>query len=150
MLKRLPSAGQVVLAGSLLYVINSLLDWQQSTSYSFLGTGVRYATYARTEWHGVGVIAGVLGSALLLLEVARRTFRTFEVGQEALDNMLIALLAVGLAVTTVLAFLSQSLLRNWPAWVGLVLSIVLVTASVVRARFGVSASGTIAPDAIRG
>src|SRR6266536_1596546 len=63
MLKKLPREVQVVLGGSLLYLIFSFLDWQQ---VSFLG-----AHAGISEWHGVGVIAGLLALALLLWEGTR-------------------------------------------------------------------------------
>src|SRR2546422_11658277 len=63
MLRKLPREVQVVLGGSVLYLLFSFLAWQQ---VSFLG-----AHAGISEWHGVGVIAGLLALALLLWEGAR-------------------------------------------------------------------------------
>lgn len=116
---------QVVLAGSVLYLIASFLDWQQ-VSFSGFSAGV-------TEWHGVGVIAGLLVIALLVWELARR----FSV-EIPLGPLTPGLLSVGLAlmllIFTVITFLSHSTARHWPAWLGLLLSIAIGTAAVRRAK----------------
>ena len=62
-LKQLPRDLQVVLGGTVLYLIMSFLDWQQ-VSVGPLSVGV-------TEWHGIGIVAGLLAMALLAWEAAR-------------------------------------------------------------------------------
>jgi hypothetical protein len=125
MLRKLPREVQVVLGGSLLYLLFSFLDWQQ---VSFLS-----AHAGISEWHGVGVIAGLLALALLLWEGARLLGLRIEFGPitAGLGSIGLALL---LLVFTVITFLTHNEARHWPAWVGLLLSIVITIAAFRRAR----------------
>jgi hypothetical protein len=125
MLRKLPREVQVVLGGSLLYLLFSFLDWQQ---VSFLG-----AHAGISEWHGIGVIAGLLALALLLWEGARLLGLRIEFGPitAGLGSIGLALL---LLVFTVITFLTHNEARHWPAWLGLLLSIVITIAAFRRAR----------------
>ncbi|HEX7526577.1 MAG TPA: hypothetical protein VF327_09730 [Gaiellaceae bacterium] len=85
------------------------------------------------EWHGVGIIAALLGIALLAWEGARLLGARIEFGPvtPGLGSVGIALL---LLLFTVITFLSHSDARHWPAWVGLLLSIAIAGAALRRAR----------------
>ncbi|HZT15229.1 MAG TPA: hypothetical protein VFA19_04725 [Gaiellaceae bacterium] len=124
-LTRLSRETQAALAASVLYLIFSFLDWQQ-VSLSFITVG-------RSEWHGVGVIAGLLVVALLLWEAVRLLEVRIELG-----SVTPGLISVGLALLlllfTIITFLSHSTARHWPAWLGLLLSIVIAACAIVRAR----------------
>jgi len=124
-LKGLSREVQVVLGGGVLYLIFSFLDWQQVS-----GFGV---TVGRSEWNGVGIIAGLLAIALLLWEAARLFAVKVPLGSlsEGLVSLGIALL---LALFTVITFLTHGTARHWPAWIGLLLSLAIAAAAVVRAR----------------
>jgi hypothetical protein len=125
MLKKLPREVQVVLGGSLLYLIFSFFDWQQ-VSFGPVTAGI-------TEWHGIGIIAGLLAIALLLWEAARLFQVTVPLG-----TLTPGLVSVGLAllllVFTVITFLTHNEARHWPSWIGLLLSIVIAAAAFARAR----------------
>lgn len=133
MLKKLSREVQVVLGCGVLYLILSFLDWQQ-VSFGPVTAGV-------TEWHGIGVLAGLLVIALLLWEAAR----LFQVKIQ-LGSVTPGLVSVGLAllllIFTVITFLSHSTARHWPAWLGLVLSIAIAGAALARAK----AEGVQMPD----
>jgi hypothetical protein len=134
---------QVVLGGSLLYLIDSFLDWQQ---VSFLN-----AHAGISEWHGVGVIAALLAIALLLWEAGRLLGARTQVGPitPGLGSIGLALL---LLLFTVITFLTHNEVRHWPSWVGLFLSIAITAAAFRRARaegvdvreYGAIASGLAA------
>lgn len=115
-LSKLPRDLQIVLGGTVLYLIISFFDWQQ-VSFSGITAGV-------TEWHGVGIIAGLLAIALLAWEAMRLLSIKVELGPltPALLSVSLALL---LTLFTVITFLSHSTARHWPAWIGLILSIVI-------------------------
>jgi hypothetical protein len=125
MLRKLPREVQVVLGGSLLYLLFSFFDWQQ---VSFFG-----AHAGITEWHGVGVIAGLLALALLAWEGARLLGLRIEFGPitPGLGSIALALL---LLLFTVITFLTHNEARHWPAWAGLLLSIAITVAAFRRAR----------------
>jgi len=124
-LTRLSRETQAVLAASVLYLVMSFLDWQQ-VSFSFITVG-------RSEWHGIGVVAGLLVIVLLLWEAARLLEVKIELG-----TLTPGLISVGLALLlllfTIITFLSHSTARHWPAWIGLLLAIVVAGAAVARAR----------------
>jgi len=124
-LTRLSRETQAVLAASVLYLIFSFLDWQQ-VSFSFITVG-------RSEWHGVGVVAGLLVIALLLWEAVRLLDVKIELGSVT-PGLISVALALLLLLFTIITFLSHSTARHWPAWLGLVLSIVVAACAVVRAR----------------
>lgn len=133
MLKKLPREVQVVLGGGVLYVIFSFLDWQQVSAGPF--------SFGVNEWHGIGVVAGLLAIALLLWEVARLFQLNIQLGPvtPGLASVGLALL---LLLFTVITFLTHGTARHWPAYVGLVLSIAIAAAAFARAR----AEGVQMPD----
>ena len=133
MLSKLSRDAQIVLAGCVLYVIVSFLDWQQ-VSFLNVHAGI-------SEWHGVGVVAGLLALALLVWEAARLFGARTELGPvtPGLGSVGLALL---LLLFTVVTFLTHGTARHWPAWVGLLLAIAIAAFAVRRAR----AEGVEMPD----
>jgi hypothetical protein len=123
--KNLSREAQVVLGGGVLFLIISFLDWQQ---VSLLGNA-----YGLTLWHGIGVVAGLLVIALLLWEAGR----LFDVKVQ-LGTLSEGLVSVGLALLfalfTLIAFFDKDTARHWPAWIGLILAVVIAVAAVARAR----------------
>jgi hypothetical protein len=123
--RKQPPEVQVLLGGSVLYLIFSFLDWQQ---VSLLG-----AHAGISEWHGVGVIAGLVAIALLLWEVGRLMgVRTaFGPITPGLGSIGLALL---LLLFTVITFLTHNEFRHWPSWAGLIVSIGITVFAFRRAR----------------
>jgi hypothetical protein len=121
----------VAIFGGVLYVIDSLSDWEKLMGYSF--TGRWSVLYGRTEWHGVGVLAGIVALALLATELFRAFSPTADRSVENSRNFWSTGLAVSLLVLTILVFESDTSYRYWPAWAGFAISAVLVAASLGRA-----------------
>jgi hypothetical protein len=118
----------VVLGGALLYLVCSFFQWQHFTVT--IAVTVRWSF---NEWHGIGVIACVLAVLLVVWEVARIV--GFPLSWASLSASFVSLaLAVLLFLFTVLTFLSRGDGRQWAAWVGLGLSVVIAVAAVVRAK----------------
>ena len=124
-LKKLPRETQVILGGTLLYVIFSFLNWQQASIGPY--------TVGRSEWHGVGVIAALIAVVLLVWEIGRAVEFKIELGALT-PGMVSAGLELLLVVFTVITFLDWSDFRHWPEWLGLILSLVIAGFGFVRAK----------------
>jgi hypothetical protein len=120
---------QVVLGGAVVYVILSFLNWQQVC----VGSPEINVCGGVSEWHGIGVLGGLFGLALLGWEVARLFDVKLELGSLTPGVISLAL-AAGLLVLTVITFLSHSAFRHWPEWVALLISIVIAVAAFRRAQ----------------
>ena len=122
MLKKLSLNAQLVLLGSILYVIVSFLNWQ---SYHGLVTA--------TEWNGgVGVIAGLLVLFLIAWEVARGFDLKIAVGSLS-PSLISVVLAEALLVFTLIKFLNVDF-RAYGAWLGLLLAIGIGVVAFIRAK----------------
>ena len=125
-LMKLSREAQIVLVGGVVVLILSFLDWQQ---VSIAGFG----SYGANEWHGIGVLAGLLIFALLGWEAARAFGVKLPDGP--VSNGLVSVgLALLLALFTVITFLTHSAYRNWPAWAGLIVVLIVAAAAVMRAK----------------
>jgi hypothetical protein len=122
---KLPRDLRLVVGGSLLYIVFSFFDWQQVSAAGF--------TVGVDEWHGVGVVAGLLVFAVLLWEAGRYFGMKIELGTLSAGLVSVSL-ALLLLVFTIITFLSHSTARHWPAWIGLVLSIVIGLGALRRAK----------------
>jgi len=121
MLKKLSLNSQLVLLGSILYVIVSFLNWQ---SYHGLVT--------ETEWNGIGTVAGLIVLILLAWELARGFDLKIAIG--SLSPALVSVvLAEALLLFTVIKFLNISY-RAYGAWLGLVLAIGIGVVAFLRAK----------------
>jgi hypothetical protein len=125
---------QVILVAAVLYLIFSFFDWQQ-VSIGGIGTA------GISEWHGVGVIAGLLVVALLVWEGARAFVGDIDLGPLSAGLISVALAEL-LLLFTIITFLTHNEFRHWPSWLGLILSIVIGVLAFMRAR----AEGVQLPD----
>src|SRR5690242_5941907 len=120
--RRLPARLRLLLAACVLYFVFSFLDWQQVSALGF--------TVGRNEWNGVGVVAALLGVALLVWEVVRPLgLERLQAREAGFVSLALALL---LALFTLVTFLSHNVARHWPAWVGLVLAALIAVVASAR------------------
>jgi len=126
--RTLQREARIVLGCALVYLVFTFFEWQHFTVT--IGITVRYGF---NEWHGVGLIACGLVVALLAWEVAR-LFGVRLPGASVSPAFVSFALAVLLPLFTLITFFSRSDGRQWPAWVGLALSIVIGAAAVMRAK----------------
>jgi hypothetical protein len=118
----------IVRGCALLYLVLTFFDWQHFTVT--IAVTIRYGF---NEWHGVGVIACGLAVALVAWEAAR--LRGIHLPTASVSPAFVSFgLAVLLTLFTQITFFSRSEGRQWPAWIGTALSIVVGAAAVVRAR----------------
>jgi hypothetical protein len=110
---------QVMLVGSVLLLIDSFLDWQQVSATVF-GQEV---SGGASGWDGVGFIMGILTIVLIAWIVVR--VAAAHVQLPLSDAMTGALLGLLILLFTVIKFFADNEFRHWPAWVGLILAVVI-------------------------
>src|SRR5262245_43978119 len=115
-LAELNHGAKVVLGSAVAFLIISFFDWQQVD----LGT---FGDYGRSMWSGIGWIAGLLAIPIIAWHAVRLANSNVEVGVG--PAMVTAFLAILLLLFTVIKFFADSEARHWPAWVGLILAIVV-------------------------
>ena len=122
-LKALSRSSQLLLGAGLLLFIFLFFDWQQ---VSFLGRSA-----GASGWHGWGVAAGLFTIALLLWEAVQVLgMKVPEMPVKPV--MLSAALAAGVLLFTVIKFLVDNEARHWPAWIGLILAILIAVGGWLR------------------
>lgn len=110
------TARKILLPASLLLLIDSFLDWQQ------VDLGITSA--GQSMWHGLGFLVGILLIILIVWELidafAPDTLR----GMNLPGGLITLALAAAILLFTVIRVLTLDF-RHWPAWVGLLLAIVI-------------------------
>ena len=115
-LAELNHGAKVVLGSTIAFLIISFFAWQQVDLGAF-------GDYSRNMWSGIGWLAGLLAIAIIVWQAIRLTNFNLEVGVG--PAMVTAFLAVLLLLFTVIKFFADSEARHWPAWIGLILAIVI-------------------------
>ena len=124
-IKQLPREVQATLVCLILFIIFSFFDWQQVSVGPF--------TAGKTLWHGIGIITVLIAIAYLIWEIGRALQYNVNLGQVT-PGMTSAGFAVALLIFTVITFFDWSDYRHWPAWIGLILLILITAAAFVRAK----------------
>jgi hypothetical protein len=126
-LKGLSRSSHFLLWGGLLLFIFLFFDWQQAcVSY-----GGNSACGGRSGWHGWGVLVGLLTIALVAYELVQ-LFRVQLPELPVKATMITAGLAAAVLLFTVIKFLVDNEFRHWPAWIGLVLAILIAVGGWLR------------------
>jgi len=138
----LSTGRQVLLAGGLLLFIDLFLHWQQACGPGVLSN----ICVSRTGWHGIGILVGLLTLAMIAWE-ASGAFGV-DLG-DAVRNLPTALISAGLAAAvtlfTIIEFLTHNEIRHWPAWIGLILAIVIAIGGYLRFTESPATTTTPAP-----
>ena len=137
----LSTGRQVLLAAGLLLFIDLFLDWQQVCA-SFGPAGS--VCGSRSGWHGIGILVGLLTIALLAWEAIGALNLDLGEAVRALPaNLISAALAAAVTLFVVIEFLTYNEARHWPAWIGLILGVVIAIGGWLRFSEGT----TTAPSA---
>ena len=122
-LKGMSRSSQLLGGAGLLLFIFLFFDWQQ---VSFGGI-----TAGRSGWHGWGTAAGIFVIALVLFEVVQMFGVTLP-ELPVKPAMISAGLAALVLLFTVIKFFVDNEARHWPAWVGLILAILIGIGGFLR------------------
>ena len=122
---RLSTATKILLVGGILLFIDLFLDWQQVD----LGP----ISIGRSGWHGIGVLVGLLTIALIVWEL----LQALEVRMDFLPdtvpvNLVSVALAGAVALFAIIEFFTHNEQRHWPAWIGLILAIVIAIGGFLK------------------
>ena len=122
-LKAMSRSSQLLGGAGLLLFIFLFFDWQQ-VSFEGISAG-------RSGWHGWGTAAGIFVIALVLFELT-------QVLGVKLPELPVkpAVISAGLAALvllfTLIKFLVDNEARHWPAWIGLILAILIGVGGFLR------------------
>jgi hypothetical protein len=116
-LSELSHGAKIVLGAAIAFLIVSIFNWQEIDLGPLGSAGV-------SMWNGVGWIAGLIAIVLIVWQVVRLANINFEVG--VTPSMITAALAVLLVLFTVIKFFADNEFRTFWAWLGLILSIVVL------------------------
>ena len=120
--KGMSRSSQLLAGAGFLLFIFLFFDWQQ--------VSFGPASVGRSGWHGWGVLVGLLTIALVLWEAAQIFGVKIELPIKT--AMLSAGLAAGVLLFTVIKFLVDNEARHWPAWIGLILAILIGAGGFLR------------------
>jgi hypothetical protein len=104
-------------AGTLLFVF-LFFDWQERGGYG------------RSGWHGWGVAVGLFTIALVVWELAQVVNTSVDLPFRT--TLLTVVLAGCVLLFTVIKFFVDNEFRHWPAWVGLILAILIAVGGWLR------------------
>jgi hypothetical protein len=113
---------KVLLAGSVFFVVASFLPWQRVCTDDMCASA--------TAWHGVGILAGLLGFAVLVLEALRLLGVDLRL-DAPLHARVVTALAAGLLACTLIKALVDAELRAYGSWLGVIAAALIVTGAVL-------------------
>lgn len=116
-MSKMSTASKILLGAGILYFIDLLLQWNRACILGFC-SGIN-------GWHGIGFISGILVTVIIVMEVALLFGIRIDVGTVAMRMQIEAILAFGVLVFTILKVIIDNDFISWPAWVGLVLAVVI-------------------------
>jgi hypothetical protein len=130
-LMKLSTGAKLTLGALVLYFIDGFLPWQKAGPFSI------------NEWHGIGVLAALIGIALLVWE-AMPLFMQRPPLKNLNPRLLSLVLAAALVLFTLIRVLSTyaGWHRAWGSWVGLILSVAVAAGIYMQAQ----AEGFKMPD----
>ena len=121
---KLSTASKILLVAGLLLFIDLFLAWQKVCAFGFCGSA--------SGWHGWGVLVGILVIAILAMEVVILLNVNVTMGTPQMRNQVEAALCGGVLLFTIIKFFVDNAFRKWPAWLGLILAIVIAYGGFMR------------------
>jgi len=118
------TASKILLIAGGLFFIDLFLAWQHVCFAGICGSA--------SGWHGWGVLAGILVIVILVMEVLLLLSVPVNVGTPQMRLQIEAGLTGAVLLFTLIKFFVDSEFRSWPAYVGLILAVVIVYGGYMR------------------
>jgi hypothetical protein len=122
-------ASKILLAGSLLFFIDSFLAWQKACV-----TGTNICGSA-SGWHGAGIVAVLCVIAVLGIEGARLAGVRVQL-DELLEARIVAGLAGGVLLFTLIKIFVDNEFRSYGSWIGLIAAAAIGVGGLMRLADG--------------
>ncbi len=124
-MSKMSTASKILLGGGILYFIDLILQWNRACVLGFCA-GV-------SGWHGLGILNGIFVILIIAMEVIMIAGVNVDVGTPTMRAQIEAGLAGAILLFTILkVLLVDNDFLSWPAWVGLVLAVVLAYGGWMR------------------
>lgn len=117
-ISKMSTASKILLGGGILYFIDLFLEWQRVCFGAFGCAGL-------SGFHGLGIINALAVIAIVAMEIITLAGVNVQMGTAQMRSTVEAGIAGGLLVFTVLKILVDNEALSWPAWVGLILAVVI-------------------------
>jgi hypothetical protein len=116
-MSKMSTASKILLGAGVLYFIDMFFQWNRACVLSFCA-GVN-------GWHGLGLLNGVLVLVIIVMEVLLLAGVNVDIGTPTMRMQIEAGLAFGVLLFTILKVIVDNEFLSWPAWVGLILALVI-------------------------
>ena len=137
------TASKILLIAGFLYFIDLFLAWQK-VCINFGGViGERCGS--ANGWDGIGILNGILVILILVMEILLLLKVEMNVGTPQMRNQVEAGLAGGVLLFTILKVIIDNEAISWPAWLGLILAVVIAYGGWMRWQESSAAAPPPAP-----
>ncbi|HZP90540.1 MAG TPA: hypothetical protein VFC04_06025 [Actinomycetota bacterium] len=145
-MSKMSTASKILLAGGVLYLIDLFLQWNRACA----GIGTFNICAGVSGFHGLGVLNFILVALIIVMEILVLANVNVSVGTPQVRAQIDAGIAALLLVFTLLkVLLVDNEFISWPAWVGIVLAVVIAYGGWMRWQEG-SVSAPPPPPAAGG
>ncbi len=129
-ISKVTTASRILLIAGVLYFINLFLQWNRvCVTIPLLGTQCAGVS----GWHGLGVMNGILVIAIIAMEAVILANVNVDIATPALRSRADAGIAWALlALTIIKVALVDNEFLSWPAWVGIILAVVIAYGGWMR------------------
>jgi hypothetical protein len=143
-MSKMSTASKILAGAGLLYLIDLFFAWQKvCINLGVLGNHCG----KQIGWHGWGFLAGIIVIIILVMEALLLAGVQVNIGSTQMKMMTEAGLAGALLLFTVLKFFVDNEFRKWPAFVGLILALVIAYGGYMRWQEASVATPPPAPPA---
>ena len=137
----LSNGTKVLLVGGVILFIDTFLAWQQIC----VGAPGFHVCGKASGWHGIGVLMGLLVIALVAWEGLQIAGVTKQIELPVSAVLISVALAGATALVTVIKFLVANEARHWPAWIGLILAVVIAAGGWLKYKESPAATAQATP-----